>query len=391
MAITEKALVKTDDLPIRHAGEVHSGKVRSVYWLTEEDNKRLCARYGLKDEELAVMVISDRISAYECIWQSEGGLKGIPGKGAALNAIARYWFTRFEEEGLAGNHIIDVPHPLVWVVRKARPVMIEAIARQYITGSMWRSYEKGDREICGITLPESLKKNQKLEELLITPSTKGVISGVAGIPEIDDVNITRDQITANLEVFKFRKAEDVAVYENLLSQGFELISRELEKIGKVFVDTKFEFGYIGEGDEARLIYIDEIGTPDSSRYWDKDLYNKGEIREDSKEFFREMLQASVPDKDVLLNKDRMDERKKLAETFRLKDEQMMEVSRLYIDIAEKITEPSFPDRFPEKGNRRGSFGAGSYHGLIISDYSHIRSLNIDAPLNRGDDQSTKFK
>ncbi len=337
MALTEKALVKTDNLPIRHAGEIHSGKVRSVYWLTEEDNKRLCSRYGLKEEELAVMVISDRISAYECIWQSESGLKGIPGKGAALNAIAHYWFTRFEEEGLAGNHIVDVPHPLVWVVRKARPVMIEAIARQYITGSMWRSYEKGDREICGITLPEGLKKNQKLEELLITPSTKGIITGVEGIPEIDDVNITREQILNNLEVFNFRNTDDVATYEKLLTEGFNLISRELEKIGKVFVDTKFEFGFIGEGEETRMIYIDEIGTPDSSRYWDKDLYEKGEIREDSKEFFREMLQASVPDKDVLLNKNRMDERKALAESFRLKDGQMMEVSRLYIDLAEKIT------------------------------------------------------
>ena len=78
MAIYDKALVKTDDLPIKHAGKIHSGKVRSVYWLTDEDNKRLCSRYGLENEELAVMVISDRISAYECIWQSEGGLKGIP-------------------------------------------------------------------------------------------------------------------------------------------------------------------------------------------------------------------------------------------------------------------------------------------------------------------------
>jgi len=342
MAMTDKALVKTDDLPIRHTGEIHSGKVRSVYWLTEEDNKRLCGRYGLEEEELAVMVISDRISAYECIWQSEGGLKGIPGKGAALNAIARYWFTRFEEEGLAGNHIVDIPHPLVWVVRKARPVMVEAIARQYITGSMWRSYEKGEREICGITLPEGLKKNRKMEELLITPSTKGIISGVEGIPEIDDVNITRDKILNNLGVFNFRNADDVAVYENLLTEGFNLISRELEKIGKVFVDTKFEFGFIGEGDDARMIYIDEIGTPDSSRYWDKALYEKGEIREDSKEYFREMLQASVPDKDVLLNKNRMEERKALADTFRLKDEQMMEVSRLYIDLAEKITGAKLP-------------------------------------------------
>lgn len=342
MAIYDKALVKTDDLPVKHAGKVHSGKVRSVYWLTDEDNKRLCSRYDLGNEKLAVMIISDRISAYECIWQSEGGLKGIPGKGAALNAIARYWFTRFEEEGLAGNHIVDVPHPLVWVVRKARPIMIEAIARQYITGSMWRGYEKGEREICGIKLPEGLEKNQKLDELLITPSTKGIISGVEGIPEIDDVNITRDQIINNLSVFNFRNKEDVSTYENLLSEGFNLISSELDKIGKVFVDTKFEFGFVGEGDNAEMIYIDEIGTPDSSRYWDKDLYEQGTIREDSKEFFREILQANVPDKDVLLNKDRMEERKALAETFRLKDEQMMEVSSLYVGLAEKITGTRLP-------------------------------------------------
>ncbi|MBI9100931.1 MAG: phosphoribosylaminoimidazolesuccinocarboxamide synthase [Spirochaetales bacterium] len=342
MAIYDKALVKTDDLPIKHAGKIHSGKVRSVYWLTDEDNQRLCRHYGLADEELAVMVISDRISAYECIWQSEGGLKGIPGKGAALNSIARYWFTLFEENGLAGNHIVDAPHPLVWVVRKARPIMIEAIARQYITGSMWRSYAKGDRDICGITLPDGLNKNQKLDRLLITPSTKGIITGVEDIPEIDDVNITRDQILNNLELFNFRNAEDVSTYENLLTEGFNLISDKLDKIGKVFVDTKFEFGFIGDGDDARMIYIDEIGTPDSSRYWDKLMYEKGEIREDSKEFFREMLQDSVPDRDVLLNKNRMEERKALAATFRLKDEQMMEVSRLYIDLAEKITGSKLP-------------------------------------------------
>jgi phosphoribosylaminoimidazole-succinocarboxamide synthase len=337
MKLENKALVKTDDLPLKHEGKIHSGKVRSVYWLNKEDNIRLNKQFGLEGEELALMIISDRISAYECIWQSEGGMKGIPGKGAALNTIARHWFTRFEEEGLGGNHIVHVPHPLVWIVRKARPVMVEAIARQYITGSMWRSYEKGNREICGISLPEGLKKNQKLDELLITPSTKGIIKGVEGIPEIDDVNITRDQILANLNTFNFRSAEDVKVYEKLLSDGFKLITNELDRNGKIFVDTKFEFGYIGKGDDSRLIYIDEIGTPDSSRYWDKDLYQKGDIREESKEYFREILLNNVPDRDVLVNKDRMEERKTLAETFRLKDEQMMDVSRLYTGMAEKIT------------------------------------------------------
>jgi phosphoribosylaminoimidazole-succinocarboxamide synthase len=336
MAIKDQALIRTDDLPLRHGGSIHSGKVRSVYWLNDEDSKRLCGMYGLDGEELALMVISDRISAYECLWKSEGGLEGIPRKGASLNAIARYWFARFEEEGLAGNHIVAMPHPLVWIVRKARPVMVEAIARQYITGSMWRSYEKGSREICGIPLPEGLKKNQKLESLLITPSTKGIVKA-PGIPEMDDVDITGEQIMENLDAFHFRNADDVRTYENLLSRGFRLISDELEKIGKVFVDTKFEFGYIGEGDDSRLIYIDEIGTPDSSRYWDRDLYEKGEIREESKEYFREMLLTSVPDRDVLVNKNRMEERRSLAESFRLKDSQMMEISELYQSLAEKIT------------------------------------------------------
>ena len=337
MAITDMALVKTDDFPIRHAGSIHSGKVRSVYWLNEGDNARLNKEFGLEGEELALMIISDRISAYECIWQSEGGLKGIPGKGAALNAISRYWFTRFEDEGLAGNHIVHVPHPLVWIVRKARPVMVEAIARQYITGSMWRSYEKGNREFCGISLPDGLKRNQKLDQLLITPSTKGIITGIKGIPEMDDVDISRDQIMDNLEAFRFRTTEDVKEYEKLLTEGFRLITDELDKVGKIFVDTKFEFGYMGKGEDARLIYIDEIGTPDSSRYWDRALYEKGEIREESKEYFREILLNSVPDRDVLVNKNRMDERKALALEFRLKDEQMMDVSRLYSDLAEQIT------------------------------------------------------
>jgi phosphoribosylaminoimidazole-succinocarboxamide synthase len=361
MAIHDKALVKTDNLPIKHKGDIHSGKVRSVYWLSSEVNKRLNKKYGLIDDELAVMVISDRISAYECIWQSEGGLQGIPGKGAALNAIAGYWFQRFKEEGLAGNHIVDTPHPLIWIVRKARPVMIEAIGRQYITGSMWRSYEKGNREICGISLSENLKKNQKLDKLLITPSTKGIITGVEGIPEMDDVDITREQILKNLAVFNFRNIEDVEKYETLLTEGFNLITRELDKIGKIFVDTKFEFGFVGEGKNQELIYIDEIGTPDSSRYWDRELYEKGEIREESKEYFREILLNSVPDRDVLVNKNRMAERKILAETFRLKDEQMMDVSRLYGDLAEKITGKKADSlREPSAGDNRGTQSLGTY-------------------------------
>ena len=266
MALKDLAITKTHDLPIRHTGDVHNGKVRSVYWLNGEDSKRLGEEYGTKNPNLGVMVISDRISAYECLWKSEGGLEGIPGKGAALNAISKHWFDRFEENGLAGNHILSSPHPLVWLVEKADPLMVEAIARQYITGSMWRDYNnKGIREFGGIVLPEGLERNQKLDNLLITPSTKGIIRGLEGIPEIDDVNITRQQIIDNYQAFGFNSQEDVEKYENLLREGFGLISGELEKMGKIFVDTKFEFGYVTSTNGSEMIYMDEIGTPDSSR------------------------------------------------------------------------------------------------------------------------------
>lgn len=149
------------------------------------------------------MVISDRISAFDCIWTGEGAMRGVPGKGAALNAISNHWFKLFKEQGLADSHILDIPHPLVWIVQKARPVMIEAIARQYITGSMWRSYQKGEREFCGIEIPDGLQKDQKLPELLITPSSKGILKGIPGVPEADDVNVTRKNIEDSFPAFGF--------------------------------------------------------------------------------------------------------------------------------------------------------------------------------------------
>jgi phosphoribosylaminoimidazole-succinocarboxamide synthase len=339
MTIEDRALIKTNDLPIRHVGDVHDGKVRSVYWLTETDNKELSLIYEIPPSELGVMVISDRISAFECLWQSEGGLKGVPGKGAALNAISAYWFEQFAEAELTDHHVLDNPHPLVWIVRKAKPIMIEAIARQYITGSMWRDYaEQGSRDFCGIALPDGLKKDQKLDELLVTPSTKGILRGIPGVPEKDDVNVSRQQILDNYKAFGFSSPEDVELYEHLLKKGFEIIDRRLAELGKIFVDTKFEFGYAPDREGAlHMIYMDEIGTPDSSRYWTKALYAQGKTVEESKELLRQILLEGVPDRDVLLNKKRMAERQELARTYRLKDEDMMAVSALYTGLAEQIT------------------------------------------------------
>lgn len=341
MSLADQVLAVNDDLPIRTHLPVHSGKVRSVYWLTEADSQRLIKEKGYNvapDAPLAIMVISDRISAFDCIWHAEGGLKGVPGKGAALNAISNHWFKLFKENGLADSHILDIPHPFVWIVQKAKPVKIEAICRKYITGSMWRAYAKGEREFCGIALPDGLEKDKALPELLITPSTKGILKGIPGVPEADDVNITRKNIEDNFGAFNFSSVDDIARYETLLKEGFGVISQALEEVGQIFVDTKFEFGYVTDADgNEKLIYMDEVGTPDSSRIWDAKEYAAGNIVENSKEGFRQFLLNHFPDPDILLNKDRMPEREALARDNALPVESLMDISRTYVGIAEKIT------------------------------------------------------
>ncbi|NCP63220.1 MAG: phosphoribosylaminoimidazolesuccinocarboxamide synthase [Paraglaciecola sp.] len=340
-SLTQSILAVNDDLPIRTDAPVHSGKVRSVYWLTAADSRRLIAEKGYAvpaDTPLAIMVISDRISAFDCIWQGEGGLLGVPGKGAALNAISNHWFELFKQHGLADSHILDIPHPFVWIVQKAKPVLIEAICRQYITGSMWRAYAKGERSFCGITLPDGLSKDGKLPTLLFTPSTKGILRNIPGVPEADDVNVSRQDILQNYAAFNFQQLADIEVYERLLKEGFNVIERALADIGQIFVDTKFEFGYVKDlHGNNKLIYMDEVGTPDSSRIWDAAQYERGNVVENSKEDFRQVLLAHFPDPDILLNKDRMAERTALARDNLLPQALLLQVSRTYIGIAEKIT------------------------------------------------------
>ncbi|NQX88120.1 MAG: phosphoribosylaminoimidazolesuccinocarboxamide synthase [Halioglobus sp.] len=340
MSLAETVLAVNDDLPIRTDLPVHSGKVRSVYWLNDADSKRLIAERGYDvaaDAPLAIMVISDRISAFECIWHAEGDMRGVPGKGAALNAISNHWFGLFAEKGLADSHILEVPHPLVWIVQKARPVLIEAIARQYITGSMWRAYNKGEREFCGIMIADGLQRDQRLPELLITPSSKGVLKGIPGVPEVDDVNITRRDIENNYRDFNFQAVADIDLYERLLGEGFQVISTELDKLDQVFVDTKFEFGYVRDAaGNDKLIYMDEVGTPDSSRIWDGPALREGKVVENSKEGFRQLLLEHFPEPDILLNKRRMDERFALARDNALPASMLLQVTDTYVNIAEKI-------------------------------------------------------
>jgi phosphoribosylaminoimidazole-succinocarboxamide synthase len=159
------------------------------------------------------------------------------------------------------------------------------------------------------------------------------------VPEVDDVNISRTDIERNIDSFKFKNLDDVDSYERLLKEGFNVISDELSKLDQIFVDTKFEFGYVRDADgNDKLIYMDEVGTPDSSRIWDGPNYRNGKIIENSKEGFRKLLLNHFPDPDILLDKNRMDERYALARNNELPEEVMMQVSQTYISLAEKITE-----------------------------------------------------
>ncbi|HLC54227.1 MAG TPA: phosphoribosylaminoimidazolesuccinocarboxamide synthase [Candidatus Nanoarchaeia archaeon] len=350
MSLEHLALTNTSDFPIRHEGKVHTGKVRSVYWLSPEDSAVLIEGRGYTNvhraDRLGVMVISDRITAFDVQWKGEQGLAGIPGKGMALNAISQHWFNALRGASIGNHHFVEAPHPLVWLVRKAEPVKIEAIARAYITGSMWRAYKKGARKFCGITLSDGLNEYDKLPEVLITPTTKGVLRGVPGVLEEEDTSLTRKQLVENLEAFGFKLPRDVFSYEQLLRRGFELISQHLGRVGQLLVDTKFEFGYAKNPlpramDSQEMIYIDEVGTPDSSRMWDAAAYSQGKVVERSKEKLRKLLLETL-DRAVLLDAGRMEERRNLADGYRVPLDVMMETSEIYTRMAEEITGKPLP-------------------------------------------------
>jgi len=336
MSLSQSILSTNHDLPIRTQEPVHAGKVRAVYWLTPQDSQRLIETqsYSVQSNtQLGVMIISDRLSAFECIWQAEDGLTGVPYKGAALNAIAQHWFKQLSHHQIAHHHIVGSPHPLLWIVQRAKPVKIEAIIRGYLAGFLARAYAQGQREYCGINVPDHLRDHAQLATPILTPTTKGILRGIPQVPESDDVNISRQDIVNNLGAFGFREVEDVDRYEQILLRSFAFMTEELAKQNQILADTKFEFGYI----HGELVLIDEVGTPDSSRFWDATAYAEGRIVENSKEAFRQFLLSYVTDRDVLLNKERMLERQHLANKTLLPTDSLLQVSKIYREMAEKIT------------------------------------------------------
>jgi len=235
---------------------LYHGKVRDVYDI---------------DDTTLVMVATDRISAFDVVLP-----KGIPFKGQVLNQIAAYFLDATADA--VPNWKLATPDPMVTVGRKCEGFRVEMIIRGYLTGSAWREYAAGVREICGVKLPEGMRENEKFPEPIITPTTKAE----AG----HDMNISREEIIAQGLV----SADDYEVMEQYTRKLFEIGTRMAAEKGLILVDTKYEFGKLGD----KVILIDEIHTPDSSRYFYAEGYEerfaKGEPqRQLSKEFVRQWL------------------------------------------------------------------------------------------------------
>lgn len=232
------------------------GKVRDVYNIADK---------------VLVMVVSDRISAFDVVLP-----KGIPFKGQILNQIAAKFLDATAD--IVPNWKISTPDPMVTLGRRCVPLKLEVIVRGYLAGSAWREYQAGARELCGVKLPEGMKENDKFPTPIITPTTKA--------DEGHDENISKEEAIAKGIVSR----EDYELLEKYALALFQRGSEIAAERGLILVDTKYEFGKDGD----RIILIDEIHTPDSSRYFYAEGYEekqrKGEKqRQLSKEFVREWL------------------------------------------------------------------------------------------------------
>ncbi|MFX1418658.1 MAG: phosphoribosylaminoimidazolesuccinocarboxamide synthase [Promethearchaeota archaeon] len=240
-------------------GELYRGKVRDNY----------------TKEEKRIIIATDRLSAFDRV------ITTIPFKGQMLNQVSSFWFEKTKK--IVKNHILDIPDPNVAVVHQCKTVPVEVIVRGYLTGSMWRDYNKGI-PTSGIMPPKGMKKNQKFDEIILTPSTKAE-SG-------HDIYLSKEEILKRKMVEKdiYEGMEEAAVKLFKFGQDF------CKKNGLILVDTKYEFGL----KEGELMVIDEIHTQDSSRFWILDTYQekfeKGDTPEIlDKEIFRGWLMQTYPE------------------------------------------------------------------------------------------------
>lgn len=298
-----KALTKTD-FHFDGQKSVYHGKVRDVYDI---------------NDDILVMVATDRISAFDVVLP-----KGIPFKGQVLNQIAAKFLDTTTD--ICPNWKLATPDPMVTVGLKCEGFRVEMIIRSILTGSAWRDYQKGCREICGVKLPDGMRENERFPEPIITPTTKA--------DEGHDMNISKEEIIAQGIV----SAEDYAVMEDYTRRIFARGQEIAAKQGLILVDTKYEFGKR----DGKVYLIDEIHTPDSSRYFYADGYEekfeKGEPqRQLSKEFVRQWL----------IEHNFMNEP---GQTMpEITDEYAESVSDRYIELYEHITGEKF-DKAAEEGD-----------------------------------------
>ena len=250
-----KALTRTD-FKFEGQKSVYHGKVRDVYNI---------------NDDLMVMVATDRISAFDVVLP-----KGIPFKGQVLNQIAAKFLDATTD--ICPNWKLATPDPMVTIGLKCEGFRVEMIIRSILTGSAWREYKNGCRELCGVKLPDGMKENERFPEPIITPTTKA--------DEGHDMNISKEEIIAQGIV----SAEDYAIMEDYTRKIFKRGQEIAAKRGLILVDTKYEFGKR----DGKVYLIDEIHTPDSSRYFYAEGYEeklaKGEPqRQLSKEFVRQWL------------------------------------------------------------------------------------------------------
>ncbi len=239
--------------------KLYKGKVRDNYILNDK----------------RIIIATDRVSSFDRV------ITTIPFKGQMLNQVSAFWFEK--TKNVVKNHIIDIPDPNVAVTHQCETIPIEMIVRAYITGTAWRKYLK-EEHTSGVVLPKGLKKNQKLDDIIVTPSTKAE-SG-------HDIYISREQIIE-------KRMVDKELYEEMEESAiklFEYGQNYCKKNGLILVDTKYEMGL----KDGELMVIDEIHTQDSSRFWIadtyEDLFNKGEEPEIlDKEIFRGWLMETYPE------------------------------------------------------------------------------------------------
>lgn len=278
--------------------DFYEGKVRNVYTV---------------NDDILIMVATDRLSAFDVVLP-----QGIPQKGQILNQLATYMLNKTQHE--VPNWLIATPHPNVSIGHKCKPFKVEMVVRQYLTGHAYREYKAGKREICGVKLPDGMKEHDKFEHPLITPTTKANQGN-------HDQDISKSEILNHNIVSE----ADYKILEQYSLKLFEMGRTLAQSRGLLLVDTKYEFGKTADG---KIMVIDEIHTPDSSRYFYADTYEERQKaglsqKQLSKEFVREWLmeqgfqgqeRQKIPD---------------LPVTF------INHVTNRYIELYEKITNETF--------------------------------------------------